>query len=201
MSSRATQKQQSRERILEAAGRHLRTGGIDGAGIAAVMSEAGLTHGAFYAHFSNKDELTRNALVHALEQNRARWLGKPQRESWTQRLGRLARRYLTGAHRQSRADSCALAALCSEAARGDSAFRRTYEEELLKSLSGLCEGPFETQPPQRGDDALAYMALLVGTLALSRAVASPALAERLLKAGADAAARIGHADPEQRANR
>src|SRR6059058_3917570 len=41
------QKQATRQRILEAAGRRFKQDGIDGAGVAAVMSDAGLTNGAF----------------------------------------------------------------------------------------------------------------------------------------------------------
>ena len=45
------QKQATRQRILEAAGRRFKQDGIDGAGVATLMSDAGLTNGAFYAHF------------------------------------------------------------------------------------------------------------------------------------------------------
>src|SRR5436309_7813546 len=47
-------KQETRQRIVEAAGRRFKQDGIDGAGIATVMSDAGLTNGAFYAHFASK---------------------------------------------------------------------------------------------------------------------------------------------------
>jgi TetR/AcrR family transcriptional regulator, transcriptional repressor for nem operon len=46
-------KQATRQRIVEAAGRRFKQDGIDGAGVAAVMSDAGLTNGAFYAHFTS----------------------------------------------------------------------------------------------------------------------------------------------------
>jgi AcrR family transcriptional regulator len=35
----------------------VREDGIDGSGIAALMADAGLTNGAFYAHFDSKDDL------------------------------------------------------------------------------------------------------------------------------------------------
>src|SRR4051812_50166651 len=50
------QKQATRQRILQAAGRRFKQDGIDGAGVAAVMSDAGLTNGAFYAHFTSKED-------------------------------------------------------------------------------------------------------------------------------------------------
>ena len=49
------QKQATRQRIVEAAGRRFKQDGIDGAGVAVVMSDAGLTNGAFYGHFSSKE--------------------------------------------------------------------------------------------------------------------------------------------------
>src|SRR5919109_303829 len=56
-------KQATRQRILEAAGRRFKKDGIDGAGVAAVMSDAGLTNGAFYAHFASKEDLVANVLA------------------------------------------------------------------------------------------------------------------------------------------
>jgi AcrR family transcriptional regulator len=60
-------KQATRQRIVEAAGRRFKQDGIDGAGIAAVMSDAGLTNGAFYAHFASKEDLVANVLAAAFE--------------------------------------------------------------------------------------------------------------------------------------
>src|ERR687897_3231659 len=57
------QKQATRQRIVEAAGRRFKADGIDGAGVAAVMSDAGLTNGAFYGHFSSKEDLVANVLA------------------------------------------------------------------------------------------------------------------------------------------
>src|SRR5437867_10469028 len=59
-------KQATRQRILEAAGRRFKHDGIDGAGVAVVMSDAGLTNGAFYAHFASKEDLVANVLADEL---------------------------------------------------------------------------------------------------------------------------------------
>jgi TetR/AcrR family transcriptional repressor of nem operon len=47
-------KEATRSRIIEAAGRRLKHDGIDGSGVTALMADAGLTNGAFYAHFASK---------------------------------------------------------------------------------------------------------------------------------------------------
>jgi len=41
-------KQATRQRIVETAARRLKRDGIDGSGVATLMSDAGLTNGAFY---------------------------------------------------------------------------------------------------------------------------------------------------------
>ena len=192
MTTRATHKAESRNRILQAAGARLRVEGLAGAGVAKVMRDAGLTHGAFYAHFASKSALSAAALQHALLDNRKRWVGEPQHETWAQRLQRLARRYLTKNHRDHPAEGCALAALATEAARSDDTFRAAFEEELRKSLQGICGGVEDRQvhPDPRLNEAIALMALCVGGLSLSRAVADKAFSERVLRACRDAAGRI-----------
>ena len=71
------QKQATRQRILEAAGRRFKQDGIDGAGVAAVMSDAGLTNGAFYAHFTSKEDLVANVLADQLRAQRQSFDAQP----------------------------------------------------------------------------------------------------------------------------
>ena len=164
MTSRSDLKEASLRRILTAGASRLRAEGLSGTAIAPVMQDAGLTHGAFYAHFNNKDELAAAAFRFALLDNRPRWMGQARQESWPSRLLRLGKRYLATAHRDDLADSCALAALASDAARSNPGFKKVYEEELRKSLRALCIPPDEGSPidPARLDDAMAFMALCVG---------------------------------------
>src|SRR4051794_23287832 len=58
-----SRKEETHERIVDAAARAIRKHGYSGVGVADVMKEAGLTHGGFYAHFDSRDAL----LVEALE--------------------------------------------------------------------------------------------------------------------------------------
>ena len=63
-------KQATRRRILETAGRRLKRDGIDGSGVATLMADAGLTNGAFYAHFDSKEDLVASALAAQLREQR-----------------------------------------------------------------------------------------------------------------------------------
>ena len=59
-------KQQTRQQILRAARRMLQTRGVEGTAIPALMGEAGLTHGGFYAYFRNKTDLLAEVCAGAL---------------------------------------------------------------------------------------------------------------------------------------
>jgi TetR/AcrR family transcriptional repressor of nem operon len=85
-----------------------------------------------------------------------------------------------------------LAAVATEAARSDAAFRLAYESELRKSLQGICCGSDAEAVPtdQQVDDAIAFMALCVGGISLARAVSEPELSARILEACTAAAGRI-----------
>ena len=57
MSYSPKHKRDTREKILESARRLFNRNGYSGASIEEIMTDAGLTHGGFYRHFSGKDEL------------------------------------------------------------------------------------------------------------------------------------------------
>src|SRR5215208_320723 len=97
------QKQATRQRILEAAGRRFKQDGIDGAGVAAVMSDAGLTNGAFYAHFMSKEDLVANVLADQLRAQRHSFDAQARDQAG---LEAFIRSYLAPAHRDQCADGC-----------------------------------------------------------------------------------------------
>ena len=97
------QKQATRQRIVEAAGRRFKQDGIDGAGVAAVMSDAGLTNGAFYAHFTSKEDLVANVLA---DQLRAQHHSVDAHPSDRAGLEAFIRSYLSAQHRDQCADGC-----------------------------------------------------------------------------------------------
>src|SRR5437764_2773173 len=116
-------KQATRQRIVEAAGRRFKQDGIDGAGIATVMSDAGLTNGAFYAHFTSKEDLVANVLA---DQLRAQRQGFDDRPADRARLEAFVRFYLSPQHRDERADGCPSAALLDEIGRRPDGTRRVF---------------------------------------------------------------------------
>src|SRR6185503_3242902 len=122
------QKQATRQRILEAAGRRIKQDGIDGAGVAAVMSDAGLTNGAFYHHFTSKEDLVANVLADQLRAQRQSFQAQLEERSG---LEAIIRSYLSPEHRDQYVDGCPSAALLDEVDRRPVATRQVFTDELL----------------------------------------------------------------------
>jgi TetR/AcrR family transcriptional repressor of nem operon len=192
--TRADNKRESLDRILDAAARRLREEGIDGAAIVPVMRDAGLTHGTFYSHFSSKEELASAAFGRAITTGRSHWIRPSRGESWSARLTSLAKRYLSTAHRDDLSTSCGFATLSSDAAHASDEFRASYERELRKSLAAICD---DDQADDRLNDAIALMAICVGGMSLSRAVVDPNLSARILRVARETAAKLADNQPDR----
>ncbi|QIQ05873.1 TetR/AcrR family transcriptional regulator [Streptomyces liangshanensis] len=173
-------KQETRQRIVETAGRRFKEDGIDGSGIAGLMSDAGLTNGAFYAHFSSKEDL----LVHAVaDQLRAQAEDFAEQAAAGGPADGFVRGYLSARHRDNPGDGCPSAALLDEIARSTDATKQAYTEGVLGVIDGI-----NTRRGQGDSEAarvrtLSVFALMVGTLQLSRALADPQLADAVLEQG------------------
>lgn len=175
-------KAKSHRRIVAAAGRRLRAAGLDGAGVAEIMAEAGLTHGGFYAHFADKAALVEAALEAALAESREAWLagfeGLTAEEAYRQIVGR----YLSRGHRDAPASGCAMAALGSELARAPEAIRGSFESAFEKTLAALEAHMPEGSALGRRERAAALLALAMGGVTLARMVVDPALSDMILLA-------------------
>jgi TetR/AcrR family transcriptional repressor of nem operon len=156
-------KQATRRRILEAAGRRFKEDGIDGAGLAAVMSDAGLTNGAFYAHFSSKEDLVANVLADQLRSQRQSL--DAQRSDWAG-LEAFVRSYLSPEHRDRFADGCPSAALLDEIARRPTDIRHVFTAEVMGVVDDIASRLDPADVEAARAHALTVFGLMVGTLKL-----------------------------------
>jgi TetR/AcrR family transcriptional repressor of nem operon len=174
------QKQTTRRRILEVAGRRLKRDGIDGSGVATLMADAGLTNGAFYAHFESKEDLVANAVVEQLrEQGESFSAQAPGRAG----LEQIVRAYLSVEHRDNPQAGCASAALLDEIGRSPAAIKRAYTEGVLAVMDDIARRLAPDDPKLARVKTLSVFALMVGTLQLSRALADRDLADAVLEEG------------------
>jgi TetR/AcrR family transcriptional repressor of nem operon len=180
-------KQATRDRIVEAAGRRLKQDGIDGAGVATLMSDAGLTNGAFYVHFTSKEDLVASVLADQLRAQRQSFEGH---SSGRAGLEAFVRRYLSPRHRDHCADGCPSAALLDEIARRPDATRQVFTDELLGLVDDIAVrlDPDNVEPARA--DALTLFGLMVGTLQLARALTDRELSDQLLARGTETALKL-----------
>jgi TetR/AcrR family transcriptional regulator, transcriptional repressor for nem operon len=180
-------KQATRQRIVEAAGRRFKQDGIDGAGVAAVMSDAGLTNGAFYAHFTSKEDLVANVLADQLRAQRQSIDAEaPDRAG----LEAFVRSYLSPQHRDQCADGCPSAALLDEIARRPAATRQVFTDELMGVIDDIASRLDRTDVDAARTDALTVFGLMVGTLQLARALTDLDLSDQLLTRGVETALKL-----------
>ncbi|MHA3703242.1 TetR/AcrR family transcriptional regulator [Jatrophihabitans sp. YIM 134969] len=170
----------TRRRILDTAARRLKADGVDGSGVSTLMADAGLTNGAFYAHFPSKDALVATVVSDQLAAQRdaAAALDGPDA------VARLVRQYLSPQHRDHRSDGCASAALLDEIARAGDEIRSAYDEGACAWADAVVGQLHRRRSPAARATVLAALAGMVGTLQMARAVTDPALSDALLERGA-----------------
>ena len=173
----------NRNALIRAASKLFRERGIDGVGVAEISKEAGLTHGALYAHFRSKEELALEALSYGLDQANSRMYsatsdGMPD-------LSRFLDRYLALDNRDDYGDRCAMAASASEIGRQDKAISARFAEGYMVMVRAFERQIAQNEP---GSDALGramvVVATMIGSLAVARGAAkgNPAVSEQVLLA-------------------
>ena len=179
----AAHKQASRERILEAARREFRTRGFDEVSIDTLMRRAGLTRGAFYAHFDSKEALILEVLD--IEAGLVLQLHDAA-EAGDQVAGASAvRTYLDPTERRDVATNCPLVCHPVDAIRGDAGRRAGYTDRVNALVDALAEAGDLSD-----DDAVLAAILTIGAAQLSAAVGDERLADRISSTGRQAVERI-----------
>lgn len=178
-------KDRTYRRILDAASRRFRKDGVQATSLAHIMSDAGLTHGGFYAHFKSKDDLAQQAIVHSFERTRSQLVDAATRHKG---LETIIRHYLSPTHRDQADLGCPAAALSTEIGRLSRKTRAVFAQQLnehLDMIEHFLPGPHD--PGEARARATALFGLAVGTLNLARAVGDRSEADRILAQGIQAA--------------
>jgi TetR/AcrR family transcriptional repressor of nem operon len=169
----------SHDRIVNVAAARIRRDGIDGVGVAELMQEAGLTHGAFYRHFKSRDDLIGAAVECALAQGSERTLAATTRGG-KRAFKAIVDGYLSPAHRDHPEAGCAVAALAEDISRADDSPRVAYSrqvERYLEVLAGLTPTSDAVSDRRR---AYLVLSALVGAVAMARAVGEVGLSDDIL---------------------
>ncbi len=165
----ATRKAAIRAEIVEHAARLFRLRGHAGTNIDDIMLAAGLTRGAFYAHFTSKEALFAEIvrMGHGLLP-RLRAAEKPEA---------VLDAYLDREALATSAQGCALASLAGDVARAPLAARLAYANVLHGVIAELARGKRRALDA----DATAIAILAVGAVTLARASGDTRLSDWLLR--------------------
>jgi AcrR family transcriptional regulator len=161
----------TRDAILAAAGRLLRTAGPAGVTIKRVMGALDLTHGGFYAHFPSRAALIAETVTRAGQDTlKQLWPGHAPPDSTG--LRQVVGRYLGRQHRAAVADGCPLPSTIGAVA-GEPEIAAVFAATLerYRAVLGVAGGQTDV-----------LLALLVGGLQLARAELDPGRADAVLRA-------------------
>ena len=169
----ANHKMETREKLLESSSHSAKSAGFATVGVDGLMKAIGLSGGAFYSHFSSKDELFGAIVERELSQSLERLSGNG--ELSRARLERCLKHYLSMSHVEQAADGCALPALGAEIARADIEVRQQAEQwicRLHENWASILES-----------DTLAWAILsqCVGALVVARMLVNPQIQQQVLQ--------------------
>jgi TetR/AcrR family transcriptional repressor of nem operon len=172
------QKAKAKQAIVKAGAGALRTNGFNGIGVDGLAASAGVTSGAFYSNFLNKEAL--------LEEVIATCVGEPfidsESGSLAERQDRLRKwlaMYISAAHRADPGSGCVMPALSADVARANPEIRAAYQRkmlELVRKMSNLLDGA----EPDRKTRAWSIIAMMVGAITIARAMPDGEAADQAL---------------------
>jgi TetR/AcrR family transcriptional regulator, transcriptional repressor for nem operon len=178
-----THKQATRRRILDAASQAFRENGVAAAGVDEVMRRAGLTHGGFYSHFSDKAELVAEACTAAFDDAVPNLDRIARGKTAAARARLLIDSYLGTRHRDNRGSGCVVVAVGADMVRLQGAARQGYSRGFGQHLDRLAAAlRLDPDPARNRDRVMHLMSSLVGALLFARAIDDPAASDAMLYA-------------------
>ena len=184
-------KDATRQRIIDVASGQFRAHGVAAAGLSGIMTEAGLTNGAFYAHFDSKEDLVAQAITHMFDTAHNRFLSLTEGRDPATAIASYVEFYLSPPHRLERANGCPIATLSGDLHNLSDRARERFTggtERVAEGLAKLAKKLGAKDPKALAWSAMAEMS---GALALSRTVSDEQAEAILRHSRASVKARFG----------
>ncbi|MDX2505232.1 MAG: TetR/AcrR family transcriptional regulator [Gammaproteobacteria bacterium] len=175
---KTTKKQQTHQRMLDAAGQSFRSKGYAGIGVDGIAKAAGVTSGAFYAHLGSKDKAFRAAVDAGLDEVISA-IPKFQKEASENWVKAFSEYYLGKSHRDDLACGCAMTTLSPEVVRASPELHIAYEQKMKIIASSLANGLKADSQSESLSHAWALLGILIGGLTMARAVNSSESTEKI----------------------
>ena len=170
-----THKLETRKRLLASAARLFTNKGFDNVGIEDIAKDAGLTRGVFYRYFSSKSELYSESILHAAKISSENMKASVSpTDGFTQQI----KSYLSMEHREGERAHCPLAFLTTDIAHRNDEVRNTYTHVFNQFVEKVQK---QSDKNITRATAIQQSVLMIGGLAISRAINRSDLAEELLE--------------------
>jgi AcrR family transcriptional regulator len=189
MRHKGIDKEETRQKILEAAGRGFRKHGYAGIGVDGLARAASVTSGAFYSHFGSKDGAFEAALLAGMDEVIEAVPGFQQQygADWVEAF---ARYYLGRPHRGDLECGCALAALTPEVVRFGAQVHTAYEKKMSVIIKLIANGLAGGSAEDRRNRAWAMLGVLIGGLNIARAMKTAKISDEVAAAIISSAIRV-----------
>ena len=173
-------KEKTRAKVVRAAARAIRQRGPEGISVAEIMSEVGLTHGGFYAHFPSKEALVVAAVEAAFEDRRDHFIRAGEGLSPADQLSQFVDSYVSAAHRDRPERGCPVTTLSIDLPRQGGAARAAFDAGVNRLILRLASHLTAGGPGDREALAGSLLAEMAGAVVLARAISDPIHSDRLL---------------------
>lgn len=183
----AQHKEETRDRILTSAFKLFSSRGYDNVSINEIMADASLTRGGFYSHFENKSKLYHEAILYSAKNSKIAQ-GKPNELDNKAWMEELLNSYL---HRDNIVNNphCPLAALVTDVTVREPEVRKAYTK-TFKGMANRIGSYVKSYSNCSDETILATTAMIVGGLAIARAVSDVKLSNQILDNCRDEALRL-----------
>lgn len=166
--------------IISEASRLFRQRGVEQTSVAEVMQAANKTHGGFYRHFENKDDLVLVALDHAFQEMLTEMKAGLATVPAGEALSAFIANYVSARHIDAPETGCPAAALSGELRHGSEKLKLRFGQGVREVAATLADST-DDNPHQTSDRALRAFSMAVGAVMLARAC-DPETADLVLQA-------------------
>jgi AcrR family transcriptional regulator len=186
MRHKGINKEETRQKILEAVGRGFRKHGYAGIGVDGLAKAAGVTSGAFYSHFGSKDRAFEVALTAGLDKV-IEGVPKFQSEYGADWVKAFAEYYLGKPHRRDLDCGCAMATLTPEVVRFGAKVHAVFEKKMTIIANLVSRGLAGSSDEDRRARAWSMLGVLIGGITIARAMKNTKASEEVAEASKAAA--------------
>jgi len=185
MRYRPEHKAEVHQKIVKDASRRVRAEGLNGAAVAAVMRDTGLTHGGFYKHFESKDELLLESLSEAFGEIGDTLIRAAERSDSEDGWKAIVKAYLSLEYCDHPERGCPLPALAPELTRVEQKMRRRILPELVNYKDRMVAYMPGRRTADKERAFFAIFSTMVGATEIARLLPEPAMREKVLFAARD----------------